>query len=183
MAPSLFIAILAWKLERLTTVLQCGWEYTGVTNSTNSCKLGRFLTLVSMVARVPACLKCAALIHFCKGWISVCTYITVALLLSNLLLKLHSGEYDEARQLILGALRMRRKYMELSQQHFYSTTTLLLDGELPPSSDFCIPQNVEGVSFTTAGDVISSELLCFNTGVMRVHIKLYCPEIINVKVM
>ena len=67
------------------------------------------------------------------------------------------GEYDEARQLILGALKMRRRYMEISAQNFYSTTAIMLDRELPPSSDFCVAESSKGVSFTSAGDVITRE--------------------------
>ena len=67
------------------------------------------------------------------------------------------GEYDEARQLVLGALTMRRKYMELSKQEFCSTTAVMLDRELPPSSVFCIPESGEGALYTSAGDVISSK--------------------------
>lgn len=66
------------------------------------------------------------------------------------------GEYDEARQLILGALTMRRRYMDLSKQEFCSTTGVMLDRELPPSSMFCVPESSEGALYTSAGDVISS---------------------------
>lgn len=65
-------------------------------------------------------------------------------------------EYDEARQLILAAMRMRQKYMELSKQEFYKTTAVMLDGELPPSSFFCSQEKgTEGVMYTSAGDVIT----------------------------
>lgn len=52
---------------------------------------------------------------------------------------------------------MRRKYMDLSNQDFCTTTALMLDEELPPSSQFCIPDNIEGASYTNAGDVITSK--------------------------
>lgn len=69
------------------------------------------------------------------------------------------GEYDEARQLIKGALIVRRKYMDLSMQAFCSTTALMLDDKLPPSSYFCSPET-KGALYTSAGDVISSKCVC-----------------------
>ena len=66
-------------------------------------------------------------------------------------------EYKEAQQQILGALKVRRKYMELSMQEFYSTTGKMLDDELPPSSHFCVQGNTQGkLLYTSAGDVVST---------------------------
>lgn len=52
---------------------------------------------------------------------------------------------------------MRRRYMDLSKQEFYSTTAVMLDSELPPSSQFCVPESSEGAFYTSAGDVITSK--------------------------
>ena len=46
--------------------------------------------------------------------------------------------------------------MDLSKQEFCSTTGVMLDRELPPSSVFCVPESSEGALYTSAGDVISS---------------------------
>lgn len=51
---------------------------------------------------------------------------------------------------------MRRKYMDLSLQSYYHTTATMLDKGIPPSSDFCVPDKVEGkLMYTSAGDVIA----------------------------
>ena len=69
------------------------------------------------------------------------------------------ADYHEAQQLLMEALRVRRKYMELSMQGFCNTTRQMLDGQLPPSSDFCVPDADNGeVRVTPAGDVIACEL-------------------------
>jgi hypothetical protein len=66
--------------------------------------------------------------------------------------------YEEARQLLVAALDMRRRYMDISEQFFCKTTARMLDNELPPSSEFCIPADLQGTArVTPAGDVISSK--------------------------
>ena len=51
---------------------------------------------------------------------------------------------------------MRQKHMESSLQEFCMTTTMMLNGELPPSSMFCVPDSLQGTRrFTPAGDVIA----------------------------
>lgn len=79
---------------------------------------------------------------------------------------------------------MRRKYMDLSKQDFYTTTAMMLDKELPPSSEFCIPQNIAGISFTSAGDVITSKFLqnmgCNATTSVRICTKL-CTKLKETK--
>ena len=73
------------------------------------------------------------------------------------IVQLQLSEYDEARQLLLGALRIRRKYMECSYQQFYTTTAKMLDREHPPSSAFCISgERAEEVRYNTAGDIVAS---------------------------
>ena len=69
-------------------------------------------------------------------------------------------DYAEAQQMLVAALHMRRRYMALSDQFFCKTTEKMLDNELPPSSDFCVPADLqEVVTFTSSGDVISSMAL------------------------
>ena len=66
-------------------------------------------------------------------------------------------DYAEAQQMLVAALHMRRRYMAISDQFFCKTTEKMLDNELPPSSDFCVPADLqEVVRFTSSGDVLSS---------------------------
>ncbi len=85
---------------------------------------------------------CMYVLHVCMlcmyAFMHVCMYVQ-GYVIAYLHVQVLSGEYDEVRQLIIGAIRMRRKYMEMSLQPFYSTTALLCDEKLPPSSDFCDP--------------------------------------------
>ena len=67
--------------------------------------------------------------------------------------------YEEAKQLLVAALDMRRRYMAISEQFFCKTAAKMLDNELPPSSEFCIPTDLQStVRVTPAGDIISSKL-------------------------
>lgn len=67
-------------------------------------------------------------------------------------------DYEEAQQLLVAALHMRRRYMATSEQSFCKTTEKMLDNELPPSSDFCVPADLQGVvRYTQSGDIISSK--------------------------
>lgn len=67
-------------------------------------------------------------------------------------------DYEQAQEMLVAALRMRRKYMDISQQFFCRTTEKMLDNELPPSSDFCVPADLQDVvRFTSSGDIISSK--------------------------
>ena len=75
-------------------------------------------------------------------------------------------DYEEAHQLLVAALQMRRRYMDISMQFFCRTTEKMLNNELPPSSDFCVPPDLQDVvMFTSSGDLISSMfiLYCLNT--------------------
>ena len=65
--------------------------------------------------------------------------------------------FKEVRELLKSALELRRKYMDVSLQDFCRTTENMLDGKLPPSSAFCVPDVLGGAEFTTAGDIKSSE--------------------------
>ena len=50
--------------------------------------------------------------------------------------------------------------MSLSLQEFCYTTSKMLDSELPPSSDFCVPGAVgEELKITPGGDVIARKLI------------------------
>ena len=69
-------------------------------------------------------------------------------------------DYHEAQQFLVEGLRVRRKYMNISLQSFCSTTDKMLDSELPPSSEFCIPGSADQtVHVTSAGDVIDCKWL------------------------
>lgn len=69
-------------------------------------------------------------------------------------------DYVEAQQLLVAALEMRRRYMAISEQFFCKTTEKMLDHELPPSSDFCVSDDLQDkVRFTSSGDIISSKAL------------------------
>lgn len=66
--------------------------------------------------------------------------------------------YEEAKQLLVAALHMRRRYMNISEQFFCKTAAKMLDNELPPSSEFCIPADIQSTArVTPAGDIISSK--------------------------
>ena len=65
--------------------------------------------------------------------------------------------YEEVRELLTSALKLRRHYMDMSTQEFCHTTSCLLDHKLPPSSEFCVPACMEGAKVTAAGDVMSCE--------------------------
>lgn len=68
-------------------------------------------------------------------------------------------DYVEAQQLLVAALEMRRRYMAISEQFFCKTTEKMLDHELPPSSDFCVSDDIQDkVRFTSSGDIISSKI-------------------------
>lgn len=98
--------------------------------------------------------------------------------------------YEEAKQLLVAALDMRRRYMNISEQFFCKTTARMLDNELPPSSEFCIPADLQGTTrVTPAGDVISSKC-CMQVSTYPVlHLKfgeevsflLHAPERMGVK--
>lgn len=66
--------------------------------------------------------------------------------------------FCEVRRLLKTALELRRKYMDLSLQEFCKTTANMLDKKLPPSSAFCVPDNLGGAKFTAAGDIVSTEI-------------------------
>ena len=69
-------------------------------------------------------------------------------------------EYDEARKLLLGALVIRRKYIESSYQQFYTTTSRMLDRDEPPSSIFCVSGDEAGeICYNTAGDIVASKFI------------------------
>ena len=71
---------------------------------------------------------------------------------------MRQDHYEEAKQLLVAALHMRRRYMAISEQFFCKTTAKMLDNELPPSSEFCIPADLQNTArVTPAGDVISSK--------------------------
>ena len=77
-----------------------------------------------------------------------------------LLVQVSNKDYHDARQLLVAALEMRRKYMALSGQLYCTTTSKMLDDELPPSSTFCVPDVGQGlVRFTPAGDVIACKFV------------------------
>ena len=63
-------------------------------------------------------------------------------------------EFDEARDLLEAALRIRRKYIALSLQEYCVTTERMLDKEMPPSSAFC-DMGCDDVTakYTPAGDI------------------------------
>ena len=64
-------------------------------------------------------------------------------------------DFTESSAMLLFALKRRRFYMSESDQEFSSTAGLMLDGEEPPSTTFCIPQSsTGGVKLSFAGDVI-----------------------------
>ena len=88
---------------------------------------------------------------------------------------MHLGEYDEARKVIAGALKIRRKYIDLSGQHFYKTTAMMLDEELPPSSSFCVPGDSEKkLVYNTAGDIVTSKSVVVSCSC---HCKTVCIQI------
>ena len=65
-------------------------------------------------------------------------------------------DYSAARQLLFEALKIRRKYMSLSQQEFCQTTASMLDERDPPSSEFCVPSTYSGaIKVTPGGDIVS----------------------------
>jgi len=68
-------------------------------------------------------------------------------------------DFTESSAMLLFALKRRRFYMSESDQEFSSTAGLMLDGEEPPSTTFCIPQSSTGeVKLSFAGDVIGGFL-------------------------
>ena len=64
------------------------------------------------------------------------------------------------RELLKSALEVRRKYMDMSLQEFCRTAETMLDQKLPPSSEFCVPDSLDGAKVTAAGDIMSREY-CF----------------------
>lgn len=61
---------------------------------------------------------------------------------------------DEAQELLQAALRVRQRYMSVSQQEFCRTTERMLNGVLPPSSSFCSMSSQDfSIKFTVDGDV------------------------------
>ena len=61
---------------------------------------------------------------------------------------------DEAQELLQAALRVRQRYMSVSQQEFCRTTERMLNGVLPPSSSFCSMSSQDfSIRFTVDGDV------------------------------
>jgi len=72
--------------------------------------------------------------------------------------------------MLLFALKRRRFYMSVSDQEFSSTAGLMLDGEEPPSTTFCIPQSSTGeVKLSFAGDIIGGFLVLPMHGEVCVH--------------
>ena len=58
--------------------------------------------------------------------------------------------------------------MELSKQEFCSTTAMMVDRELPPSSHFCVPDDSGTLLYTSGGDVISSKCT-----IEQQHVRMY----------
>ena len=56
--------------------------------------------------------------------------------------------------MLLYALRSRRLYLSESSQEFNSTAGLMLDGQEPPSTMFCIPQDNPDFRLSFAGDPV-----------------------------
>ena len=69
-------------------------------------------------------------------------------------------DFTESSVMLLFALRRRRYYMSASHQEFSSTASLMLDGEEPPSTTFCIPPqpSTGEVKLSFAGDIIGEFL-------------------------
>ena len=62
--------------------------------------------------------------------------------------------FTESSALLLFALKRRRFYMSQSNHKLSSTAGLMLDGEGPPSTTFCLPQSSTGeVKLSFGGDV------------------------------
>ena len=87
--------------------------------------------------------------------------ITLVVFTCCLFLQGSFDDFTESSALLLFALKRRRFYMSQSDQEFSSTAGLMLDGEEPPSTTFCLPQSSTGeVKLSFAGDVIGRSVVC-----------------------
>ena len=89
-----------------------------------------------------------------------CIFEQIKCSLLHVQVRLH--EYDEGRKILVGALQIRRKYMELSHQTFYKTTAMMLDNKPPPSSSFCVSGDSDKMmAYNVAGDMVECKLIIF----------------------
>ena len=63
-------------------------------------------------------------------------------------------DFAESAAMLVYAMKRRRCYLTESSQQFNSTAGLMLDGNEPPSTHFCIPQVDSNCKMSFAGDPI-----------------------------
>ena len=71
--------------------------------------------------------------------------------------------------MLVYALKRRRFYMAESCQQFNSTTGIMLDGNEPPSTHFCIPQADPNCTMSFAGDPIGVCIVCARVCIAQAH--------------